>query len=67
MKIWIYQPRNAPAEVYYNFTDARNQQDKDNGMTLEEADQQHFDHGGSEAEGWFYIDDGGSMELVEIQ
>ena len=69
MKIWIYESRSAPSAAYYNFSDARKQQDEDNRMTVEEIleDQGEWAVEGSEEEGFFSIDDGGSIDLVEVQ
>lgn len=70
-KVWIYEGRNSAARAYWRFADARAQQDTDNGGTLEELVLSHKDWelewGGSEEEGWFYIDDGGSINLVEVE
>ena len=70
MKIWVYQPRNAPdPRRYRHFLDAYQAMEYDNGMTFEEIleDDPDADWGGSEEEGYFYIDDGGSIELVEFK
>lgn len=66
MKIWVYEGRNRPIELYYSFTEARRAQDIDNGCTLEEAIEDDSDWGGSENEGHFYIDDGGSLSHTEV-
>lgn len=65
--IWIYEGRNSAAQAFWNYKDARAEQDEDNGCTPEQAKADGFDVGGSEAEGFFYIDDGGSITKVTIQ
>lgn len=68
-KIWIYEGRNSGARAFWNYQDARDQQDRDNGGTLEEIlwSEPETDYGGSEEEGYFYIDDGGAIHLVEVE
>ena len=71
-RVWIYEGRNSGPRAFWNFEDARIQQDIDNGCTLEdiEADPETYgspEWGGSKDEGWFYIDDGGAITLVEVE
>jgi hypothetical protein len=68
-KVWIYEGRNSQAQAFWNYQDARDEQDRDNGGTLEEIlwSEPTTDWGGSEEEGYFYIDDGGSIHLVEVE
>lgn len=68
-KVWIYEGRNSAARAFWNYQDARDQQDRDNGGTLEEIlwSEPGTDYGGSEKEGYFYIDDGGAIHLVEVE
>lgn len=68
-EIWIYEGRNSAAQAFWNYQDARDEQDQDNGGTLEEIlwSEPRTDWGGSEEEGYFYIDDGGSIHKVEVQ
>lgn len=68
-KVWIYCGRSSSPEAFYNFEDARKVQDEDNRMTLDEiiAEFGQDAVSGSEEEGNFSIDDGGSITLVEIQ
>jgi hypothetical protein len=68
MKIWIYRGRHGELRAYNSFADARVQQDEDNRCTVEEIlEDGELEVGGSEEEGYFYIDEGGSIDLVEVQ
>ena len=69
MKVWVYQPRNEDVRVFAEdqFATARFEQDLDNGCTPLEAQENGLEVGGSEEEGYFYIDDGGSIRLVEVE
>lgn len=69
-EVWIYEGRNSPARAYWKYQDARDQQDRDNGAPADELE--IFggfapEMGGSEEEGWFYIDDGGSITKVVVE
>jgi hypothetical protein len=68
-EIWIYEGRNSAAQAFWNYQDARDEQDRDNGGTLEDIlwSEPRTDWGGSEEEGYFYIDDGGSINKVAVQ
>lgn len=74
-EVWIYEGRNSQAQAFWKFQDARREQDRDNGATLEEmienAENSEWvsvpDFGGSEKDGYFYIDDGGSIHKVTVQ
>lgn len=68
-EIWIYEGRNSQAQAFWNYQDARDEQDDDNGGTLEQLlwSQPGLDYAGSEEEGYFYIDDGGSIHKVTVQ
>ena len=49
------------------FMMARVEQDKDNRCTVEECAANDLEVGGSYEDGYFYIDDGGSIDLVEVE
>lgn len=68
-EVWIYEGRNSQAQAFWNYEDARREQDDDNGGTLEELlwSEPRTDWGGSEEAGYFYIDDGGSIHKVTVQ
>lgn len=66
-EVWIYEARNDGPAVYWNFADARAQQDEDNRCSVEEAIREGFEVGGSEERGFFYIDDGGAITKAKIQ
>lgn len=77
-EVWIYEGRNSQAAAFWNYQDARAEQDIDNGATLEEmiedAENSEWnsvhnmpEYGGSEEKGYFYIDDGGSIHKVTVQ
>ena len=68
-EVWIYEGRNSQAQAFWTFQDARDEQDRENGGTLEEIlwSEPRTDYGGSEEEGYFYIDDGGSIHKVVVQ
>lgn len=71
-EIWIYEGRNSAAQAFWNYQDARKEQDEDNGCTLEDIQQYpelygNPDYGGSEEKGYFYIDDGGSITKVRVE
>ena len=67
MKIWIYHPRSGPIRAFHDFDKAREAQDLDNRGTLEDIllDNPDVDWG-STADS-FWIDDGGSIDLVEVE
>lgn len=67
MKLWVYQSRKGYIELYHNFEDARREQDSDNRCSIEDHIADGREVGGSEEQGYFYIDDGGSIELVEVK
>lgn len=72
IKVWIYEGRNSAARLFYNYSDARTQQDIDNGCTPEDMSMDpdlwgNPEISGSEDEGYFYIDDGGSITLTEVE
>lgn len=72
VEVWIYEGRNSAAQAFWNFEDARREQDEDNGCTVEDIRAYpnlygDLEIGGSEEEGWFYIDDGGSIHKVTVQ
>lgn len=68
-KVWVYNGRHGEVEAFYSFADARAVQDTDNRITLQEIIDHESDveWGGSEEEGNFWIDDGGTLTQVEIQ
>lgn len=69
MKVWVYQGRHGQLELYPegDFERARAQQDEDNRCTLDDIRTMGLDVSGSEAEGSFSIDEGGRIDLVEVQ
>ena len=72
MKVWVYRSRNGNNAVFtgdeFGFQKARWRQDDDNCCTIEDiAEEGELEIGGSEEEGHFYIDDGGSIELFEVE
>lgn len=72
MKIWVYKSRNGYTNLYpgthEGFVRARAAQDDDNRCTIEDIIRLGYGEvGGSEEEGRFYADDGGSIELLEVQ
>jgi hypothetical protein len=71
-RVWIYEGRNSAARAFWNYEDARTQQDIDNGCTVEDIREDPETYGnpeiaGSQEEGYFYIDDGGAITLVEVE
>jgi hypothetical protein len=72
-RIWIYEGRNSAARAFWNYEDAREAQDRENGGSLEDLIDSAawvgapLEYGGSKEEGYFYIDDGGSIHLVEVE
>jgi len=67
-KVWIYEGRNSGPRAFWNYQDARDEQDRDNGCTVEDIlAQGDFEVGGSQEDGYFYIDDGGAITLVEVE
>ena len=69
MKVWVYSSRSADIRVFSEdkFSEVRKEQDLDNRCTVEEAINMGLDVGGSEKEGYFYIDDGGHIKLTEVE
>lgn len=72
MKVWVYMSRNGNHHVYTGdstgFAKARAVQDHDNRCTPEEIVEQGYGEvGGSEEEGHFYIDDGGDIQLYDVE
>ncbi len=72
MKVWVYRSRKGNNRVYtgdsIGFAKARLEQDFDNRCTVEEIILNNDGEvGGSEQESRFYIDDGGDIELFEVE
>lgn len=72
MKVWVYRSRNGNHGVFTGdldgFERARARQDDDNNLTVEEImEENDLQVGGSYEEGNFYIDDGGYIELFEVE
>jgi len=67
MKVWVFRSRKDYIDLYYDFDAARDAQDKDNCCTIEDHIRDGREVGGSKEEGVFYIDDGGSIELMEVR
>jgi hypothetical protein len=70
--VWIYEGRNSGPRAFWNFEDARREQDEENGCTVEDilAYPESYGNpevGGSKEEGFFYIDDGGAITRVEVE
>jgi hypothetical protein len=67
----VYRSRNGNHGVFTGdldgFTRARERQDEDNRCTAEEAEEDGFDVSGSWEQGHFSIDDGGSIDLFEVE
>lgn len=71
MKVWVYRSRNGNHGVFTGDSDgfrrARERQDEDNRCTVEDALEEGWDVSGSEEHGYFSIDDGGSIELMDVE
>lgn len=67
MKLWVYKGRHGELELHTSFVKAREHQDRDNNVTLEDLRANRLEYGGSEESGHFWIDDGGDITLVEVQ
>lgn len=72
MKVWVYRSRNGNDGVFTGDTEgferARTRQDSDNGMTAQEIlSEGESEVGGSMDSGRFWIDDGGDIELFEVE
>jgi hypothetical protein len=70
MKLWLYQGRHGELQLFSfsgGFEKARAIQDEDNGCTEEEAVANDLDVYGSKEGGYFSIDDGGSITLLEVE
>lgn len=71
MKVWVYESRCDSPRVFVGnhvgWILARTAQDEDNRCSLEDVKESGSDFGGSEEEGYLYIDDGGVIRLVEIE
>jgi hypothetical protein len=68
--VWTYTPRNGgKTRVFRNYADARAWQEKDNVFTLEDLLEMDPDTtwAGSEELGFFFIEDGGSLERVRLE
>lgn len=70
-KVWFYQGRHGELEAFegtdVGFMLARESQDRDNGCTVEDIRADGGDVDGSREEGYFYIDDGGRIDLVDVR
>lgn len=71
MKVWVYRSRNGNHGVFTGdlegFARARCRQDEDNRCTAEEAAEEGLFVSGSWEQGYFAIDDGGSIDLFEVE
>lgn len=72
MKFWVYHSRNGYIRLFTGdsagFAKGRAAQDDENRCTVEEIIEQGYGEvGGSEEEGYFYIDDGGRLDLTEVE
>lgn len=72
MKYWLYEGRQGQKRLFSGdrdgFDKAREAQDDDNRITLEEIlELDDNEVGGSFEEGHFYIDDGGDIELLTCE
>lgn len=68
-EVWIYEGRNSPTQAFWKYQDARDEQDEENGCSLDDIlrSEPKTDWDGSEEAGYFYIDDGGSIQKVTVQ
>lgn len=76
MKVWVYESRRQEVRVFTGdhegWVKARAAQDEDNRVTVEEilANPDLYGGGeidGSEEQGWWYIEDGGEINLTEVE
>ena len=71
-QFWHFVNRNGDDRRLYpgtheGFLAARELQDEYNGCTVEDAINEGWDVSGSEEEGRFSIDDGGRLELLQVE
>lgn len=70
MNVWVYRSRNGNHGVFaaHEFAAARERQDYDNRVTLEELLEVDPDAvSGCEDDGYFAVDDGGSIQLFPVE
>lgn len=71
MKFFLYTGRKGQTILMKHSRESwdylRKEQDGDNRCALEEAGEMGLDYGGSFEDGYFWIDDGGDIDTIELK